>query len=225
MQRISRCPDRAEIVATVALFPPLTLSAKGHGHGLVQQPGALHRLMDAMRRLVVLTMVLAVSAGVLLAPTTAFAQNSSLGASNLPLPRFVSLKATRVNLRVGPGRDYSIAWRYTKSGLPMEITQEYDNWRRVRDVDGTEGWILGSLLSGERAAIVSPWKRSMAKDNLISLMRAPAADSRIVARLEPGVILDIRACNGTWCEAEVAGVTGWVEQNALWGVYPGEAFK
>ena len=87
--------------------------------------------------------------------TTAEAETK--GPSGLPLPRFVSLKAQRVNMRVGPGRDYKVEWMYTKAGLPLEILQEYDNWRKVRDPEGNEGWILHSLLSGERTAIVAPW--------------------------------------------------------------------
>ena len=85
------------------------------------------------------------------------AQAAAKGPSGLPLPRFVSLKAKRVNLRVGPGQDYAVAWLYTKSGVPMEVIQEYDNWRRVRDAEGTEGWVYQSLLSGERTAMTAPW--------------------------------------------------------------------
>ncbi len=73
-----------------------------------------------------------------------------IGPSGLPLPRFVSLKPGRVNLRVGPGRDYAVTWLFLKSGLPVEIVQEYDNWRRIRDSEGTEGWVYQSLLSGKR---------------------------------------------------------------------------
>jgi SH3-like domain-containing protein len=79
------------------------------------------------------------------------------GASGLPLPRFVTLKSKRVNLRVGPSNDYAVAWLYLKAGLPVEIIQEYDNWRQVRDADGTEGWVSEALLSGNRAAIAAPW--------------------------------------------------------------------
>src|SRR4051812_36019985 len=73
--------------------------------------------------------------------------------SGLPLPRFVTLKARKINLRVGPGQDYAVSWLYVKSGLPVEIVQEYDNWRRIRDADGTEGWVFHSMLSGERSAV------------------------------------------------------------------------
>ena len=82
-----------------------------------------------------------------------------VGPSGLPLPRFVSLKSGRVNLRIGPGLNYSVDWMYMKPGLPMEIVQEYDNWRRVRDSEGSEGWINQSLLSGRRTALAEPGKR------------------------------------------------------------------
>jgi len=148
------------------------------------------------------------------------AQGLSLGPSGLPLPRFVSLKSAKVNLRIGPGTAYPVEWMYLKSGLPMEIVQEYDNWRRVRDAEGTEGWINQSLLSGKRTGIVSPWQRG--KDALIAMRTDPDASARIVANLEPGVVVTIRACNGDWCQMEVDGRRGWVEQSQLWGAYPGE---
>ncbi|MAY63000.1 MAG: hypothetical protein CML29_12375 [Rhizobiales bacterium] len=153
------------------------------------------------------------------------AQNAGRGASGLPLPRFVSIKAERVNLRVGPGRDYAVTWMYTRSGVPMEIIQEYDNWRRVRDADGTEGWIYQSLLSGRRTGIAAPWKRASGEENFIRMHRESRNSSDVVAQLEPGVIVTMIECNGDWCEAEAGGVTGWIPQNEIWGAYPGEAFK
>ena len=98
------------------------------------------------------------------------AQAAAKGPSGLPLPRFVSLKAKRVNLRVGPGQNYAVAWLYTKAGVPMEVIQEYDNWRRVRDAEGTEGWVYQSLLSGERTAVTAPWKMGEAKDEFIDML-------------------------------------------------------
>jgi len=153
------------------------------------------------------------------------AKSAARGTSGLPLPRFVSLKAKRVNLRIGPGRDYAVSWLYTRSGVPMEVIQEYDNWRRVRDAEGTEGWVYQSLLSGERTAVTAPWKRSGQTEVLIPMYRDARASSDIVARLEPGVIVTMRECNGQWCQAEAQGVKGWVQQGEVWGAYPGEAFK
>lgn len=147
-------------------------------------------------------------------------RTSSIGASGLPLPRFVSLKSAKVNLRIGPGLNYPIDWMYLKSGLPMEIIQEYDNWRKVRDADGTEGWVNQSLLSGRRTAIVTPWQRG--KDARIAVRQDPREDAGLVAEVEPGVIGTIRLCNGEWCEMEFAGVRGWVGQSQVWGAYPGE---
>ncbi len=156
---------------------------------------------------------------------SAQAQNAGKGASGLPLPRFVSIKAERVNLRVGPGRDYAVTWMYTRSGVPMEIIQEYDNWRRVRDADGTEGWIYQSLLSGRRTGIAAPWKRAAGSENFIKMHSEARSSSNLVAELEPGVIVTMQECNGEWCEAEAGGVTGWIAQTDIWGAYPGEAFK
>lgn len=84
----------------------------------------------------------------------------SRGPSGLPLPRFVSLKSAKVNSRTGPGVNYAIEWLYLKAGLPVEILQEYDNWRRIRDSEGSEGWINQTLLSGKRTAIVAPWQKA-----------------------------------------------------------------
>ena len=143
-----------------------------------------------------------------------------VGPSGLPLPRFVSLKAGRVNLRIGPGLNYSVDWMYMKPGLPMEIVQEYDNWRRVRDSEGAEGWINQSLLSGKRTALAAPWQRGRVRE--IALRADPLPEARMVARLEPGVMGTVKTCNGEWCRMDFDGHTGWLEQSLVWGVYPGE---
>lgn len=153
----------------------------------------------------------------------ALAQSAAVGPSGLPLPRFVSLKSNKVNLRIGPGLNYPVEWLYLKSGVPVEIIQEFDNWRRVRDAEGAEGWINQSLLSGRRTAIAAPWQRD--KDTELLLRAEPDTTSRIVARLEPGVIGAIKSCNGQWCEMEFAGYRGWLSQTQVWGAYPGETYK
>lgn len=150
-------------------------------------------------------------------------QNVKTGPSGLPLPRFVSLKSSRVNMRVGPGLTYAVNWMYMKSGLPMEVIQEYDNWRRVRDAEGAEGWINQALLSGRRTAIAAPWFKG--KQAAIELYARPERDARTVVRVEPGAVGQIRTCNGKWCEMEFAGHKGWIDQTLLWGAYPGEAVK
>lgn len=157
------------------------------------------------------------------APSKGAASSENLGASGLPVPRFVSLKPARVNIRVGPGRDYAVSWLYTKSGLPVEIIQEYENWRRIRDVDGTEGWVYQSLLAGKRTAIIAPWERGKT-DTLIDLYATDSDTSRVVARAEAGVIGNVRECTGQWCQLETQGTRGWIRQGKIWGVYPDEIF-
>ncbi|MGF0537653.1 SH3 domain-containing protein [Agrobacterium sp. ES01] len=153
------------------------------------------------------------------------AQSTSKGPSGLPLPRFVSLKAARVNLRVGPGTDYAVSWLYLKSGLPVEIIQEYENWRRVRDADGTEGWVSQSLLSGERTAVAAPWMRGNTDDVFVNMRRDSLDTAAIIAKLQPGVIMKLDECTGNWCRAETGEIEGWVAQREIWGAYPGEAFR
>ena len=143
------------------------------------------------------------------------------GASGLPLPRFVSLKADRVNVRAGPGRDHRVLWTFTKAGLPVEITAEFDNWRRIRDSDGAEGWVFHSLLSGRRTGVIAPWSEA----DSLTLRRDAAANAAAAAYVEPGVMVDVGRCDGTWCEIAVQSVRGWIEQERLWGVYPRETIR
>jgi SH3-like domain-containing protein len=138
--------------------------------------------------------------------------------SGLPLPRFVSLKYDRVNLREGPSEDHRTTWIYERAGLPMEITAEYGTWRKVRDSDGTEGWVLHTVLSGRRTALVAPWKRGEA----FTLYSTPEEDSQPLARLQAPVIASIRSCDGKWCEIFGEGYDGYIQQTLLWGVYPNE---
>ncbi len=128
-------------------------------------------------------------------------------------------------MRIGPGIDYAIAWRYMRSGIPIEIIQEYDNWRKVRDAEGAEGWINQALLSGERTAMIAPWRRDQAEAAMVSMTSQKDDRGRTVARLQPGVVVHIIGCDGEFCETSVDGVEGWVAQNELWGAYPGEAFR
>ena len=150
-------------------------------------------------------------------------QTGSVGPSGLPLPRFVSLKSDRVNARIGPGISYAVNWLYLKPGLPMEIIQEYDNWRKVRDSDGAEGWVNQSLLSGKRTALVAPWQKG--KDAELKLLSDPETDAGVVALIEPGVVGKINQCNGDWCEMTFSGTSGWISQSQVWGAYPGETIK
>jgi SH3-like domain-containing protein len=153
-----------------------------------------------------------------ISPGTAAAEGNLGPKSRLPLPRFVSLKPDRVNVRGGPTRDHEVAFVYTRAGMPVEIIAESDNWRRIRDWEGAEGWVYHAMLSGRRTAVVTPKDKSQ----LVPL-RAKAEDSaEVVARVQSGVLASVKRCTGTWCRITGTGFDGWVVQEQLWGVYPHE---
>ncbi len=153
---------------------------------------------------------------------TARAANDQSDGSGLPLPRFVSLKSDHVNVRGGPNKDHDVAWIFTRSGLPVEITAEFENWRRIRDRDGAEGWVYHSLLSGKRTAYVTQPKT---QTEFVSLRESADPSSPERAKLERGVIGTIKRCNGQWCRFSGEGFDGWIEQDRLWGVYPNEKIE
>jgi len=154
------------------------------------------------------------------APTPARAGSDTV-TSGLPVPRFVSLKADRVTVRGGPDKDHDVAWIYTRAGWPVEITAEFENWRRIRDCDGAEGWVYHSLLSGKRTAAV----QLKTKTDLAPIYQNPDLHSATIARLQVGVLGSVKQCTGTWCQISGDGFAGWIEQSALWGVYPGEKIE
>jgi SH3-like domain-containing protein len=148
----------------------------------------------------------------------ASAKDSSLSASGLPIPRYVSLKSDHVNVRAGPTKDNDVAWIYTKAGLPVEITAEFENWRRIRDSEGAEGWVYHSLLSGRRTAVVT----MKTKDELAKLYTSADTHSAIAARLQAGVVAQVKHCATGWCHIAGNGFDGWIQQQRLWGVYADE---
>ena len=149
---------------------------------------------------------------------SAAAETATGSVSGLPVPRYVSLKSDRVNVRSGPTKDHDVAWVFTRSGLPVEITAEFENWRRIRDSEGAEGWVYHSLLSGRRTAVVT----AREKDQLIPVSDGPRDDGTVRAQLQPGVVAQVRRCDGTWCRVNGRNFDGWVPQVRLWGVYPNE---
>src|SRR6187200_2405993 len=146
------------------------------------------------------------------------AKESGQTTSGLPVPRYVSLKSDHVNVRAGPTKDHDVAWVFTRSGLPVEITAEFENWRRIRDGEGAEGWVYHSLLSGRRTGMVVP----KAKDDLVPLCDQPGEACTTLAKLQAGVLASVKRCNGSWCRISGEGFDGWIAQERLWGVYPNE---
>jgi SH3-like domain-containing protein len=141
--------------------------------------------------------------------------------SALPVPRFVSIKADRVNVRGGPDKDHDVSFIFTRVGWPVEITAEFEDWRRIRDSDGSEGWVYHSLLSGKRMAAVQLKEQA----DLAPVRAEPDPKSPVMARLEVGVLGTVKACTGSWCRLVGKGFDGWVEQDDLWGVYPNEKIE
>ena len=142
-------------------------------------------------------------------------------ATGLPLPRYASLKTDRVNLREGPSKDHATKWVFQRAGLPVEITAEFEIWRKVRDSEGAEGWVLHSLLSGRRTVLVAPGKKGQAVD----IYSRPAIGAEVAATLQSGVIANVRKCDGSWCLIDGEGFKGYVDEVRLWGVYPNETVE
>ncbi|MCI0466210.1 MAG: hypothetical protein L0Y57_04285 [Beijerinckiaceae bacterium] len=142
-------------------------------------------------------------------------------ASGLPIPRYVSLKSDRVNLRAGPSKEHRTIWIYQRAGLPVEVTAEFEIWRKIRDSEGAEGWVLHSLLSGRRTALVTPWKKAV--ESIV--YRSPSLDAAPAAKLQPNVIASVKSCDGTWCRVSGYGFDGFIQQFNLWGVYPNEKIE
>jgi len=142
-------------------------------------------------------------------------------ATGLPLPRFVSLGKEEVYVRAGPGQKYPIEWVYTRKNYPVEVILEFGNWRKVRDIEGEEGWVFHALLSGKRHAIIK------GKGHISVYTKAQKSEtnkSRRVAKLEPLVVVALEGCRDLWCKVSVKGYRGWVQRKSLWGVYEHEFF-
>src|ERR1700692_1717513 len=142
------------------------------------------------------------------------AKDAAVPSSGLPVPRYVSLKSDHVNVRAGPTKDNDVAWVYTRSGLPVDITAELETWRRVRDAEGAEGWVYPSLLSGRRTAVIT----MKAKDELASLYDSADQTSAVTARLQAGVVALVKHCAAGWCHVAGNGFDGWIPPAPVWGV-------
>lgn len=141
--------------------------------------------------------------------------------TGLPLPRFVSLGAGEVHVRAGPGQKYPIKWTFSRPGLPVEIVLEFENWRKIRDHEGQEGWVFHTLLNGRRTAVVEGGSD-------IPVYEKPFSDneekSSVNIMLEPLVVVDLEVCKADWCRVETSGYHGWIERKVLWGIYEEEIF-
>src|SRR4051812_44961841 len=145
------------------------------------------------------------------------AQPGHADSEKLPEVRYASFKSNEVNLRAGPGENYPKQWVYQRAGMPVEIFEEWDTWRRVRDYQGVVGWVSVNLLTSKRTAVVIEARRV--------LHDTPSESAPAVAQLDPGVIGRIEECSGDWCRLQVKGYTGWLKRTEIWGVDATENFK
>jgi SH3-like domain-containing protein len=126
------------------------------------------------------------------------------------------LRSGEVNLRTGPGIRYPIDWVYKRRGLPVEVINEFESWRRIRDWQGAVGWVHRSMLQGSRTVLVTAGTHR-------ALRQDPDERSRSLAYVEPGVIGTLEACEDVWCEVDIAGFRGWLRRDHLYGIYPHES--
>lgn len=144
-----------------------------------------------------------------------FIANIACAKQTLPVPRFVSIKRDEANIRTGPHMRYPIKWVFKRQWMPVEIIAEFEQWRKIRDVEGEEGWIHESLLSGRRNVIIQ-------SDEKLLLFRLPKHRAVPLAHLEPGVQAELLTCKRHWCQIEAADHKGWLLRRHLWGVYQDE---
>ncbi|GAA0593312.1 SH3 domain-containing protein [Caenispirillum bisanense] len=158
-------------------------------------------------------LLLAAVAAITVALPVAAARAQGAEGTGLPLPRFVSLRSEQVNMRTGPGVRYPIDWVYMRRDLPVEVVQEFETWRKIRDPEGAEGWVHQSMLSGRRTVVT--------RAGPVPLRQSAADASGTVALLEAGVQGNLVQCprNNDYCRVEVKGRQGWLKRDEIWGVY------
>ena len=157
--------------------------------------------MRKVMRLIILTLV---SSLLLVFPQSGKAQDREV-------PYWASLRASEVNMRVGPSQDYPIEWVYRRQGLPVKVLRLQEGWRLISDPDGTQGWVVARLLDPERAALV-------VGEGLAQIRIAPGEGSQLKWNVEPGVVGKLGKCDAGWCEFDAAGHKGWIREGRLWGV-------
>jgi len=157
----------------------------------------------------------AAAVAILLLAGAAQAQPGERGpVTNLPLPRFVSLKASEGNVRRGPSLTHRIDWVFKRRDMPLQVTAEHGHWRRVQDRDGAGGWVHYALLSGVRTVLV--------EQDMLGVHARPAEDAPLTARFELGVVARLGECSHDWCRISAGGYRGWTRKETLWGVDPDE---
>lgn len=140
--------------------------------------------------------------------------------TTLPMPRFASISKEKAFVRTGPGKKYPIKWVIEKADIPVEIILEFDTWRKIRDIDGQEGWVFKSLLTGKRTAFII----GKSPVSLYNSQSINDKSSKVIASLEPSVLVKVEECEGDACYLDAQGFKGWIAKKSIWGVYADENF-
>jgi SH3-like domain-containing protein len=179
------------------------------------EPGAKGQ---AMMRMTVTGLVVGTLIGLMAQVAASQTPGTGVGpVTNLPLPRYVSLKGNEGKVRRGPGQSHRVDWVFTAAGLPLRITAEHENWRRIEDHEGAGGWVHYSLLSGRRMALVT--------QDMIDVLAKPDPRAMVQAKAEAGAIVRLLECGEDWCRIASDGLRGWVPKAALWGVEADETIR
>jgi len=149
-------------------------------------------------------------------PNTAEAQDIRVvvRGSGYDVPRFLSLKSNKANMRVGPGNEYPIAWVYNRKGLPVKVIAEYEVWRKVVDHEGTTGWMHTNLLTGRRTALIT--------DRIVKLYKSNEDNSDVVGYAERNVLMELQYCKARFCRVADPSLKGWLKRNDFWGLLEDE---
>jgi len=177
------------------------------------------------KKLLLLMSVLGVMAAVYPAQTLANERAAKkpniFNSSGLPIPRFISLRSDKVFVRTGPALRYPIKWVFQRKGMPIEVVQEFDTWRKIRDFEGQEGWVHQTLTQGRRYGLVTSNNQRAAQ---VPIYKNSQPDARMVALIEPNVIVRLEECAVTHCKVSSQGFEGWMERKFLYGIYEDEKF-
>jgi len=194
-------------------MPPPPAPSFEHHPGLRGRQAEAYELAEELRRIINLSVSTAPPAAetaALAAKLREVADELERHIPEVPLPRFASLHSDKVNLRAGPGDRYPIEWVYVRRDWPVQVIAHFDHWRRVRDWEGTEGWVHEKMITQQHEVIVTGAIRA--------LRQSPDPNAPMVARAEPGVVAKLDECRGDWCRIAAGDVTGWVQRADIWGV-------
>lgn len=132
------------------------------------------------------------------------------------VPYWASIGASKARMRTGPARTYPASWLYQRVDLPVQVIGVFKEWRRVRDPDGTQGWMQANLLRDTRTGIVRGGPP-------VEMRERPTVAARLLWRAAAGVVGRLSQCGNGWCRLDVKGQAGFVEVAGLWGVEAEEA--